>query len=222
MELHFLTTFPEMLTHTLKESILGRASEKGLVKFFAHDLRTWTHDSHRTTDDHPYGGGPGMVMRIEPIAEALQELGFQKGKKHEHIILTSAKGYLFTQQIAQRWSKDAHRLMFICGHYEGVDERVAEHLVDQEIRIGNYVLTGGELPALVMADSVSRLLPGVLGKEASLTDESHTTPGFLEYPHYTRPAKFNGWTVPKVLQQGNHAEIMKWRAELAVKPESAE
>ena len=220
MELHFLTTFPEMLTHTLKESILGRATEKQLVHFFAHDLRTWTHDSHRTTDDHPYGGGPGMVLRIEPIAEALQALNFQKGTPREQIILTSAKGALFSQQTAQAWSKEADRLLFICGHYEGVDERVAEFLVDQEIRIGNYVLTGGELPALVMADAVCRLIPGVLGKEASLADESHTTPGFLEYPHYTRPASFHGWDVPQVLQQGNHAEIIKWRALHAVTPQS--
>lgn len=153
-----------------------------------------------------------MVMRIEPIAEALSSLGFQKGTPEERIILTSAKGVLFTQQHAQEWSSSTQRILFICGHYEGVDERVAEHLVDAEVRIGNYVLTGGELPALVMADAVTRLLPGVLGAQASLQEESHTTPGYLEYPHYTRPAEFRGWKVPEVLQQGNHAEIMKWRA----------
>lgn len=218
MEIHFLSTFPDMLRHTLQESILGRAEKKKLISFHTHDLRTWTHDTHRTTDDRPYGGGPGMVMRIEPIAEALDQLGFRKGTAQELIGLTSAKGELFTQQTAQAWSQNLHRILFICGHYEGVDERVAEHLVDCEMRVGDYVLTGGELPALLMADAVTRLLPGVLGDSNSLQEESHSTPGYMEYPHYTRPATFRGWSVPGVLQQGNHAEITAWREQHGVKP----
>lgn len=218
MEIHFLSTFPEMLNHMLHESILGRAAHKGLVAFHAHDLRRWTHDAHRTTDDRPYGGGPGMIMRIEPIAEALDELGFQKGTTQEFIGLTSAKGALFTQQLAQAWSQNLNRVLFICGHYEGVDERVADHLVDGEVRVGDYVLTGGELPALLMADAVTRLLPGVLGDSDSLREESHSTPGYLEYPQYTRPAIFRGWSVPDVLQQGNHAAIIAWREQHGVKP----
>lgn len=211
MQIDILTTLPLMFSGPLTESILKRAQDKKLVEIRVHDLRRWTKDKHKTTDDHPYGGGPGMVMMIEPIDQGLQTLKAKKGTANECIILTSAKGGVFTQQIAQTWSTSLQRLVIICGHYEGVDERVAQHLVDQEVRIGNYVLTGGELPAMVMIDSIVRLIPGVLGDNESVKDESHTTPGYMEYPQYTRPENYNGWEVPKVLLGGNHKTIEEWR-----------
>lgn len=217
MHIDIITTLPSMFTGPLTKSIMKRAAEKGIVHIRVHDLRNWTSDKHRTTDDHPYGGGPGMVMMIEPIHKALQELHVKKGTPKQRIILTSAKGTLFTQQIAQTWSKELDRLVIICGHYEGVDERVGQNLVDEEVRIGNFVVTGGELPAALMVDAVVRLLPGALGDNASTHDESHNIPGYMEYPQYTRPENFQGWTVPGVLLGGNHRDISEWRKEQSSK-----
>jgi tRNA (guanine37-N1)-methyltransferase len=214
MRIDVFTTLPEMFSGPLSESIVARAKKAGLVEIAVHNLRDWATDTHKSTDDHPYGGGPGMVMMIEPIDRALKAIGAKKGTTGEKIILTSAKGKLFTQQSAMDWKK-LHRLVVICGHYEGVDERVAQHLVDAEVRIGDFVLTGGELPAAVMIDAVVRLLPGVLGESDSLANESHNQPGYLEYPQYTRPENYNGYTVPKVLLEGNHKLIKQWKKEKA-------
>lgn len=207
MRIDVLTTFPAMFRGPLDESIVGRARQRGLMELGVHDLREWATDRHRSTDDAPYGGGAGMVMRPEPIATALDQLRGGDSR----VIALSAHGAPFTQAAARRLSVLPH-LVLLCGHYEGVDERVLEHLVDEEVSIGDYVLTGGELPAMVVIDAVTRLLPGVLGSEASLYDESHSA-GLLEYPHYTRPPEFRGWTVPDVLLSGNHAAIAAWRRE---------
>lgn len=210
MTIHLLTLFPEYFINILDTSILKRAQSKNLVNFNVIDIRDFATDKHQTADDRPYGGGPGMVMKIEPIAKALQacESQFSGGKVRK--ILTSAKGRSFTQQLAGEYA-ELTDLVIICGHYEGVDERVAEHLVDEEVRIGDYVLTGGEPAAAVMLDAVSRLIPGVLGNEESNQDESHSEPGVLGVPQYSRPEVFQGWAVPAVLLNGNHAEIAKWR-----------
>jgi tRNA (guanine37-N1)-methyltransferase len=211
MTIHILTLFPDMFTGPLSQSILKRAVASEKITFNIVNIRDFTEDKHHTTDLAPYGGGPGMVMMVEPIDKALQSIGKSKGQSSSSkIILLSAKGELYTQAKAKELST-VNELTLICGHYEGVDERVRENLVDEEIRIGDYVLTGGELPAMVIADSVARLLPGVLGDDTSITDESHSNPGYLEYPQYTRPSEYKGWTVPDVLLQGNHAEIAKWR-----------
>jgi tRNA (guanine37-N1)-methyltransferase len=210
MHIDILTIFPNMFSGPFSESIIKRAVAKQLVSIKLHDLRQWTTDSHHTVDDRPYGGGPGMVMLIEPIDKALANLKAQKFNSKPHVILTSAKGTVFTQQKAQALSKHPH-LIFIAGHYEGVDQRVADNLVDEELSIGDYVLTGGELPTMVMVDSIVRLLPGVLGDDQSIVEESHSSPGFLEYPHYTRPENYKGWQVPSVLLSGNHAAIEQWR-----------
>lgn len=212
MQIDILTIFPEMFTGPFEESMLKRAQEKGIAKIKIHDLRNWTTDNHRTVDDRPYGGGAGMVMKVDVIDRALQDLQLNIKNETSKIILTSAKGKPFTQQKAQELSKLDH-VIFIAGHYEGVDERVAEYLVDEELRIGDFVLTGGELPVMVMTDAIVRLLPGVLGNQDSLSHESHTNPGELEYPQYTRPEEYKGWRVPEVLLSGNHAEIAKWRRE---------
>ncbi|MBI4138674.1 tRNA (guanosine(37)-N1)-methyltransferase TrmD [Candidatus Uhrbacteria bacterium] len=212
-----LTIFPEMIPGYADASLLGRAQRAGILKITTHDLRTWTHDRHKTVDDRPYGGGPGMVMKVAPFHEALIALKLRTKKgtktaagKKARVILSSAKGKPFTQAAAKRLAK-YDRLVFLCGRYEGVDERVAKKLVDEEISIGPYVLTGGELPALVMIDAIARLRPGVVGKEASLREESHATPGELEYPQYTRPESYLGWKVPKQLLTGHHADIAAWR-----------
>lgn len=217
-----LTLFPEMFPGYLEASILGRAQQgKGGVtpplQVKTHQLREWSLARHRHVDDKPYGGGPGMVMQVEPFHRALISLKLRTkdGKKtvtakKTRVILTSAKGKLFTQQDAVRLSK-YDRLVFLCGRYEGVDERVAEHLVDEELSIGPYVMTGGELAALVMIDAVARLRPGVLGQEASLDQESWSDGITREYPQYTRPEKYLGWKVPKELLSGHHGNIEKWR-----------
>jgi tRNA (guanine37-N1)-methyltransferase len=211
MTIHFLTVFPEFFTTPLQTSILQRAQTAGQVKFNAVNLRDFTSDKRRTTDDRPFGGGPGMVMKIEPIDKALQSLNLRKGQASSKIVLTSAKGQLFTQQTARGWAGQLEELAIICGHYEGVDERVAEHLIDAEVRIGDYVLTGGEPASLVMADAVTRLLPEVLGNELSNQDESHSQPGLMGVPQYTRPEEYQGWKVPTVLLAGNHKLIEQWR-----------
>ncbi len=212
-----LTLFPEMFPGYLEASILGRAKAKRLLDVKVHQLREWTHDPRKTVDDKPYGGGPGMVMQIKPFHEALMSLKLRTKKggktpaaKKTRIILTSAKGKLFTQADAQRLSK-YDRLVFLCGRYEGVDERVAKKLTDEELSIGPYVMTGGELAALVMLDAVTRLRHGVLGKEASLEQESWSDGTTREYPQYTRPENYLGWKVPKELLSGDHAKIAEWR-----------
>ena len=193
----------------LGESILKRAQEKGLVSLEALDLRSWATDRHRTTDDAPYGGGPGMVMKIEPISRALDTLRLVGTK----VLLMTPHGRRFDQRIAEAYSRQRH-LIIICGHYEGVDQRVADHLVDDEISIGDYVLTNGALAALVFLDAVVRLIPGVLGDEASAAQDSFSE-RLLDHPHYTRPESFKGWSVPQVLLSGNHAAIEKWRRQQA-------
>ncbi|PWU24058.1 tRNA (guanosine(37)-N1)-methyltransferase TrmD [Candidatus Cerribacteria bacterium 'Amazon FNV 2010 28 9'] len=222
MRITILTLFPGMFTGFLSESIIKRAIEAGKIEINIINIRDFTSDKHHTTDQPPYGGGPGMIMMIEPIHRALDSLSpLSKGRTQEELavknsktVLLSAKGKLFTQSLAKEYSQ-LEEITLICGHYEGVDERVAEHLIDEEVRIGDYVLTGGELPSMVMADSIIRLLPGVLGDDESSADESHKTPGYLEYPQYTRPAEYNGWKVPEVLLNGNHKEIDEWRKEKA-------
>jgi len=189
----------------LSGSILGRGERSGALKFAVHQLRDWTHDKHNTVDDSPFGGGPGMVMKVEPFDEALKSLKI-KNKKKTRVILTSAQGKVFTREDAKRLSEYS-RLVFLCGRYEGVDERVAEHLADEELSIGDYILTGGELAALVMADAVSRHVPGVLGKQESL-EEVHGS-----FPQYTRPEVYKKWKVPEVLLSGNHKKIEEWRRE---------
>lgn len=208
MIINLLTIFPEFFESVLKTSIIKRAQEKALVTINVIDLRTYAHDKRQTTDDRPFGGGPGMVMKVEPIFEALvalETLG-TKGK----VMLTSASGTLFSQPMAQNLS-ELDNLTIICGHYQGVDQRVIDHLIDEEVRIGDYVLTGGESAAMVMLDAITRLIPEVLGNESSLQGESHAQAGMGNYPDYTRPEVFNDWPVPDVLLGGNHADIEKWR-----------
>lgn len=210
MIIDIITLFPEMFKGPFDESIIKRAKENNLVKINLHNLRDWAEDKHKTVDDRPYGGGPGMILRVDIIDRALKSLITSHQSLTTRIILLDAGGQKFTQKKARVLSK-LDRIILICGHYEGIDHRVCEHLVDEVISIGDYVLTGGEIPAIVITDSVTRLLPGVLGKDESSIDESHSKPGYLEYPQYTRPENYKGWKVPKVLLSGNHAEIEKWR-----------
>ena len=204
MHFDILTLFPDMFQGPFSESILKRAQERGLLSIALHNIRDFTSDKHHVVDDYPYGGGAGMVMKPEPIFTAVQTI-YQGGP----IILLKPQGRLFNQQIARSLVQE-RRVTLICGHYEGIDERVREHLVTDEISIGDYVLTGGELAAMILVDATSRLIPGVLGGEESIQEESHSS-GLLEYPHYTRPPEFRGWRVPDVLLSGNHAEIARWR-----------
>lgn len=206
MKIDVLTLFPEMFAGPLDVSIVGRARKSGLLDLRVHNLRDWTHDRHKTVDDRPFGGGAGMVMKPEPLFEAVEALGGEQ----VHVLLLGPAGRRFTQAIARELSQRQH-VILICGSYEGVDERVREGLVDDELSIGDYVLTNGGLPAMVLIDAVTRLLPGALGDEQSAADESFSH-GLLEYPHYTRPAEFRGMKVPEVLLSGHHAEIEKWRA----------
>ena len=213
MRIDVLTLFPEMFSGPLQASILGRAIEGGLVEVILHNIRDYAEDKHHIVDDYPFGGGPGMVMKPEPLfaaVEAVASLDAAKG----HVVLLTPQGRLLTQSIGDELSRQ-ERLILVCGHYEGVDERVREHLVDDEISIGDYVLSGGELPAMVLIDVVVRRLPGVLGSEESLAEESHDK-GLLEYPQYTRPAEFRGWEVPDVLLSGHHAQIAAWRRRQSV------
>ena len=209
MKIDVLTLFPEMFAGPLDVSIVQRARKTGLLNLQVHNLRDWTHDRHKTVDDRPFGGSAGMVLKPEPLFEAVESLGNVQTK----VILLTPTGRTFSQAIARELAVDEH-LLFICGSYEGVDERVREALVDDELSIGDYVLTNGGLPAMVIIDAVTRLLPGALGDDESAKDESFSH-GLLEYPHYTRPAEFRGMKVPDVLLSGHHAEIDKWRAEQA-------
>jgi len=204
-----LTILPEMLRGPLDESILKRAQEKKLVEICVRNLRDWTHDKHRTTDDRPFGGGPGMVMKPEPIFEAVEDL--KRGSPNAWVVMLTPQGRRFDQQAARDLATREHVIM-ICGHYEGVDERVRQTLVDEEISIGDYVLTNGALAAIVVIDATARLVPGVLGHADSAKDESFSS-GWLEYPQYTRPAEYRGMAVPEMLLSGDHAAIAKWREE---------
>lgn len=221
MQFEVFTLLPEVFPPYLETSILKRAIQRGLISVRIHNIRDYTHDKHHTTDDTPYGGGGGMVMKPEPIFEAVESvLGTPAlpspptPESNTPIILLTPQGRVFNQRIAAELSRHP-RLALLCGRYEGVDERVREHLVTDEISIGDYVLTGGELPALILIDAVSRLLPGVLGDPTGAEDDSHAM-GLLEYPHYTKPAEFRGWKVPEILLSGDHAKIAKWRREQAL------
>jgi tRNA (guanine37-N1)-methyltransferase len=211
MKIDVLTLFPAMFAGPLDESIIKRARTAGLLDLNIHNLRDWTHDRHKTVDDRPFGGGPGMLLKPEPLFEAIEKLK----RKSTRVILLSPAGRKFDQAIARELAKQKH-LLLVTGHYEGFDERVREKLADAELSIGDYVLTNGALPAMVVIDAVARLLPGVLGDDESSQDESFS-PGTagLEYPQYTRPAEFRGMKVPDVLVSGHHAEIKKWRREEA-------
>jgi tRNA (guanine37-N1)-methyltransferase len=211
MRVDILTIFPGMFAGPFAESIVARAVSAGIVDIRIHDLRDWTTDRHRSVDDTPYGGGPGMVMKPEPLFRAIHQLRGEDG----HAVLLTPQGEVLTQRLVSELAQRP-RLLMVCGHYEGVDERVREHAIDREVSIGDYVVSGGELPAMVLVDAVVRLLPGALGSDQSTVEESHSA-GLLEYPHYTRPADFRGWRVPEVLLSGNHAAIAKWRREQAVR-----
>jgi tRNA (guanine37-N1)-methyltransferase len=222
MKIDILTLFPEICRAPLSESIMKRAQEKGIVELHIHNLRDWTTDKHHVVDDAPFGGGQGMVMKSEPIFAAVEDLKrptpnaqsnikLRRGK----IILMSPAGRRLDQKLAAELSQESH-LIIVCGHYEGVDHRVIEHLVDAEISIGDYVLTNGAIAAVVIVDAIVRLLPGALGHQQSAADDSFSSE-FLEAPQYTRPAEFRGWKVPKVLLSGNHAEVTKWRKQEALK-----
>lgn len=214
MRIEILSLFPKMFDGPFGESIVKRAVDRGLVSISIHNPRDYTHDRHHTVDDYPYGGGDGMVMKPEPIFEAVESIRRLIDEAAVPVILLTPQGRLFCHEIAQELSRERN-LVLVCGHYEGVDERVMRHLVTDEISIGEYVLTGGELAAMVMVDAVVRLLPGALGSEGSVKDDSFAR-GFLEYPQYTRPREYRGWEVPEVLLSGNHQEIARWRREEAI------
>ena len=213
MEFDVFTLLPEAFPPYLDSSILQRARQRGLIEVRVHNIRDWAADKHHVTDDEPYGGGGGMVMKVEPVFAAVEGvLGPAAGCP---IILLTPQGRVFNQRIAMELARQP-RIAMLCGRYEGVDERIREHLVTDEISIGDYVLTGGELPALILIDALSRLLPGVLGDPDGPFDDSHAT-GLLEYPHYTRPPEFRGWRVPDILLSGDHAKIAKWRREQSLR-----
>jgi len=207
MRIDVVTIFPQMIAEAVAHSIVKRAQDAGLVRIHVVNLRDYATDRHHTTDDTPCGGGGGMIMKVEPIAYALDAL--RPADAPCRVILTDPQGEIFTQTRAQELATESH-LIFLCGHYEGVDERVRQHLVTDELSIGDYVLTGGELPALVMIDAITRLLPGALGDEAAPSKDTFSE-GLLEYPQYTRPRSFRGWDVPDILFSGHHAEIQRWR-----------
>ncbi len=213
MKFHILTIFPEFFEGPFRHGVVARAAQAGALDIHYHDLRQWTHDLHRTVDDRPFGGGEGMLLKPEPIFDAIESIWPERGPKRK-VILLSAQGRKFTQAIARELLAN-DELLLICGRYEGVDERVAEHLADEEISIGDYVLSGGELAAACVIDTVARLLPGVLGNHDSSLNESFEE-GILDCPQWTRPAEFRGWKVPDALLSGNHAEIKKWRRQAAL------
>ncbi|MFA5926407.1 MAG: tRNA (guanosine(37)-N1)-methyltransferase TrmD [Parcubacteria group bacterium] len=224
MNFHIVTIFPRIFDSYFNESIFRRAQEKKLIHVKIHNLRDYTTDRHKTVDDTPYGGGAGMLLKIEPIYSCLKAINsrfpipsFQKNPKSKakvskktRVIIFSAKGRRYAQADAKRLAK-CENIVLICGRYEGVDERVAKYLADEEISIGEYVLTGGEIPAMALADSIARLIPGVLGNDESAKNESFSKKDYLEHPQYTKPAEFQGWKTPKVLLGGNHREIEEWR-----------
>jgi len=208
-----LSTFPDMFVSPFDASLLKKARERGLIDIRLHDIRDYATDRHRMTDDAPFGGGGGMVMKVEPIDRAISDLVPERDQAV--VVLMTPQGEPFRHCIAEELSR-RQRIVLLCGHYEGVDERVRQHLIDREISIGDYILTGGELPAMVLVDAVSRLVPGVLGNQTSAAADSFST-GLLEYPHYTRPAEYRGWRVPEVLLSGNHRDIDSWRRRESLK-----
>lgn len=211
MRIDVFTVFPEILRSPLRESLLGRAIEAGLVGVHVHDLRGWTDDRHRSVDDEAYGGGPGMVLKPEPLFLAVESLDPDRGR----VLLLSPAGRRLDQALVRELAGEEH-LTLLCGRYEGVDERVVQGLPAEEVSIGDYVLAGGELPALVLIEAVTRLVPGVIGKEASHERDSFAEPGLLDHPHYTRPSEFRGMTVPEVLRSGDHGAIERWRRDAAL------
>ena len=225
MRIDIITLFPEICRAPLNESIMKRARENGALELHIHNLRDWTTDKHHVVDDAPFGGGQGMVMKAEPVFKAVEELqektlNAQRSTlnaqiRKPRVILMSPAGRRLDQELARQLSAESH-LIIVCGHYEGVDHRVVEHLIDEEISVGDYVLTNGAIAAVVLVDAIVRLIPGVLGDEESALDDSFRE-GLLEAPQYTRPAEFRGWRVPEVLLGGNHGEIAKWRKEQAQK-----
>ena len=212
MKFKIITIFPKIFDSYFSESIIKRTQKDKIIDIKSYDLRDWTNDRHKSVDDTPYGGGAGMLLKIEPLYKAIKELAKRKSPKRK-IVLLSAQGKIWNQQLAKRYS-NLDEIIFICGRYEGVDERI-KNFIDEEISLGEYVLTGGELGAMVIIDSVTRLLPGALGNESSPEDESHSQPGVLEYPQYTKPAVFTAnkkkYPVPDILLSGHHQEIQKWR-----------
>jgi tRNA (guanine37-N1)-methyltransferase len=215
MRIDIVTLFPEICHAPLSESIMKRAQENRIIELHIHNLRDWTTDKHHVVDDAPFGGGQGMVMKPEPIFAAVEDLKAKIDNRRSKILLMSPAGRRFDQEMARQLSQEPH-LIIISGHYEGVDHRVIEHLIDLEISIGDYVLTNGAIAAVVLVDSIVRLLPGTLGHEQSAEDDSFSN-DLLEAPQYTRPADFRGWKVPDILLSGNHAEIAKWRKDQAIK-----
>ena len=225
MRIDIITLFPEICRAPLNESMMKRARENGALELHIHNLRDWTADKHHVVDDAPFGGGQGMVMKAEPVFKAVEELqektpNAQRSTlnvqlRKPRVILMSPAGRRFDQELARQLSTESH-LIIVCGHYEGVDHRVVEHLIDEEISIGDYVVTNGGIAAVVLVDAIVRLIPGVLGDEQSALDDSFRE-GLLEAPQYTRPAEFRGWRVPEVLLGGNHGEIVKWRKEQSQK-----
>jgi tRNA (guanine37-N1)-methyltransferase len=215
MRFDIISLFPEALEAYTSTSILRRAQEAGLVEVHMHQLRDFALDKHKTVDDTPYGGGAGMVLKIEPLVACLEAVLGEAAIPREktHVLVTSAKGPVYKQATAKELAATYERIVLICGRYEGIDERFIEHFCDEEVSIGEYVLTGGELAALVVVDSVARLLPGVLGNEESAVTESHTEPGVTEHPQYTKPEEFLGYRVPEVLLSGHHQKIAEWRKE---------
>lgn len=219
MKFHLLTIFPEFFSGILDYGILSRAIRAGVVEVHRHDLRKWTQNRHKTVDDRVFGGGEGMLLKPDPVFEAVESIFPERGPKRK-VVLVSAQGRLYNQKKARELA-EMDEILLICGRYEGVDERVAEHLADEELSVGDFVLSGGELAASLIIDSVCRLIPGVVGNEASTVFESFREEGpggamILDCPQYTRPANFRGWTVPEVLLGGNHAEIRRWRREAAL------
>jgi len=210
---HILTIFPEFFDGPFRHGVVAKARESGLIAIEIHDLRNWTHDRHRTVDDRPFGGGEGMLLKPEPIFEAVESIWPQRTAS-QRLVLLSAQGQRFDQPAARRLA-EYPELFLICGRYEGIDERVAQHLADEELSVGDFVLSGGELAAAMVIDCVARLLPGVLGNADSAIQESFSQEKWLDCPQYTRPADFRGWKVPEVLLSGNHEEIRRWRREAA-------
>ncbi len=211
MRFDILTIFPEQIEQYIRQGVTNIAMKKGLVDIKVHDLRKWSKDNHKSIDDSPFGGGAGMVMMIEPIYEAIKDIKKAIDKDNVKVIITTPRGKILNQNLLTEMSSNVEsNYIILCGHYEGIDERVFDNLVDIEISLGDFVLSGGELPALVLVDGITRLIPGVLGNSSSPVDESFSN-GLLEYPQYTRPSEFNNWKVPEILLSGNHSEIEKWR-----------
>jgi tRNA (guanine37-N1)-methyltransferase len=212
MRFHILTLFPEFFQGPLQCGVVAKAAEAGLIEIRLHNLRDWTQDRHKTVDDRPFGGGEGMVLKCEPLFDAVESI--LPRRPEAKVLLLSAMGRKFSQEMARSLAAQSE-ILLICGRYEGVDERVAEHLADEEVSVGDFVLSGGELGAALILDAVARLVPGVVGNEDSTQFESFSDPNLLDCPHWTRPADFRGWKVPEVLLGGNHAEIKKWRRQAA-------